>query len=141
MAQYTRTNGDRMCDQCQQHHSYCVWPPEGIHQKSCDQCMAQKIICMVAGVRVSNQKWQDWVEAEGSQPRKRSWVEVESDAESEWSGLGGRKDQGWRQEVSFALEEIWELLREQNGHLKRIYQGLDGGLVAGDKDEDSTMRE
>jgi len=32
---------------------------------------------------------------------------------------------GWRQEVSFTLEEIWRLLREQNGHLKRIAQGLD----------------
>jgi len=51
------------------------------------------------------------------------------------SGVGGgRKDWGWRQEVSFALEEIWELLREQNGHLKRIAQGLDGGLGACNED-------
>ena len=68
-------------------------------------------------------------------------MEVESDAESEWSGLGGRKDQGWRQEVSFTMEEIWELLREQNGHMKRISQALDGYLGADDKDEDSTMSE
>ena len=58
--------------------------------------------------------------------QKRSSVEVkELDAESDWSGLGGKKDRGWRQEVSFTLEEIRELLREQNGHLKRIAQGLD----------------
>jgi len=120
---------------------YCVWPPEGVCQKNCDQCTAQKIPCTVDGIQVSNQKQWDRTEAEGSQPWKRSQVEVESDAESEWSGLGGRKDQGWRQEVSLALGEIRELLREQNGHLKRIAQGLDGGLGAGDKDEDSTMRE
>ena len=97
---------------------------------------------MVAGVQVSNWKWRDQAEAEGSWPQKRSQVEVESDAESEWSGLGGRKDWGWRQEVSFALEDIQELLREQNRHLKRIAQSLDGGLGAGEEeDEDSTMRE
>jgi len=58
---------------------------------------------------------------EGLQPWKESQIKVEeSDVVSDWSGLGRKKDQGWRQEVSFALEEIWELLREQNGHLKRI---------------------
>jgi len=38
---------------------------------------------------------------------------------------------------------IQELLREQNGYLKRIAQSLDGGLGAGEEDEDgdSTMRE
>jgi len=41
---------------------------------------------------------------------EKSQVEVEeSVVDSEWSGLGGRKDRGWRQEVSFTLEEIWEL--------------------------------
>jgi len=29
---------------------------------------------------------------------KKSQVEVESEGESEWSGLGGRRDQDWRQE-------------------------------------------
>ena len=82
------------------------------------------------------------MEAEGSWPWKRSRVEVESDAESEWSGLGGRKDQGWRQEVSFTLEEIRELLREQNGHLKRMAWGLDRGSGASSEEvEDSTIRE
>ena len=66
---------------------------------------------------------------------------MESEAESEWSGLGGRKDWDWRQEVSFTLGEIQELLREQNGHLKRISQSLDGGLGASEEDEDSTIRE
>jgi len=42
--------------------------------------------------------------------------------------LGGKKDWGWRQEVSSALEEIWELLKEQNGLLRRIAQGSNGGL-------------
>jgi len=36
---------------------------------------------------------------------------------------------------------IQELLREKNGYLKRIAQSLDGGLGAGEEDEDSTMRE
>ena len=66
---------------------------------------------------------------------------MESEAESEWSGLGGRKDQGWRQEVSFTLGDLQELLKEQNGHLKRIAQSLDGGLGASEEDEDSTIRE
>ena len=66
----------------------------------------------------------------------------ESDAESDWSGLGGKKDWGWRQEVSFALEEIRELLREQNGHLKRIAQGLDRSSGASsDEAENATIRE
>jgi len=83
---------------------------------------------MVEGIQVSNRKQWDRSEAGGSQPWKKSRVEVEeSDGESEWSGLGGRKDRGWRQEVSFTLEEIQELLREKNGHLKRISQGLDKG--------------
>jgi len=47
--------------------------------------------------------------------------------ESDWSGLGGKKDRSWRQEVSSALVEIQELLREQNGLLRRIAQGSDGG--------------
>jgi len=72
----------------------------------------------------------------------RQCVEVELEAESEWSRLCGMKDQGWRQEVSFTLGEIQELLREQNGHLKRIAQSLDGGLGASeDEEDDSTMRE
>jgi len=121
------TKGDWVCNQCQWHNSYCVWPPEGVHQKSCNQCAAQKIVCTVAGMWVSNRKWWDQSGAEGLQPQKKSQVEVESEAESEWSGLGGRKDQGWRQEVS-TLVEIQELLREQNGNLKRISQSLDGGL-------------
>ena len=96
---------------------------------------------MVDGVRVS--KWKQWDHPEGSQPWKKSWVEVEeSDAESDWSGLGGKKDRGWRQEVSFTLEEIRELLREQNRHLKRIAQGLDRGSGAcSEEAEDSTIRE
>jgi len=70
-------------------------------------------------------------------------VEVESDVESEWSGLGGKTTRGWKQEVSLALGEIQGLLREQNGLLKRIAQGLDRGLGAGSEEEveDSTIRE
>ena len=81
-------------------------------------------------------------EAGGSQPWKKTQIEVEeSDVESDWSGLGGKKNWGWRQEVSFALVGIRELLREQNGYLKRISQSLDGGLGAGEEEDgDSTMR-
>src|SRR5882724_7212998 len=106
--------------------------------------MAHKIVCAVEGVRVSNRKWQDRSGVEGLRPQKRSRVEVEeSDEESEWSWLGGKKDRGWRQEVSFALGEIQELLREQNGYLRRIAQSLDGGLGASSEEEveDSTIRE
>ena len=63
-------------------------------------------------------------------------MEVGSDVELVKSGTGG-----WKQEVSSALVGIWELLREQNGYLKRIAQGLDGGLGASVEDNDSTMRE
>jgi len=98
---------------------------------------------MVTGVWVSNRKRQDRSGAEGSQPWKKISVEVEeSDAESDWSGLGGKKDQSWRQEVSSTLVEIQELLREQNGLLRRIAQGSDGGLGTGNEEaEDSTIRE
>jgi len=68
--------------------------------------------------------------------KKKSQVEVGSDAELEGSGTGG-----WKQEVSSTLVGIRELLREQNGYLKRIAQSLDGGLGAGEDEEDSTMRE
>jgi len=52
-------------------------------------------------------------------------------------GVGNKKF------FSSALVGTWELLREQNGYLKRIAQSLDGGLGAGEEDEDgdSTMRE
>ena len=63
-------------------------------------------------------------------------MQVELDAESEGSGTGG-----WKQEVFSALVGIKELLREQNGYLKRIAQSLDGGLGAGEDEEDSTIRE
>jgi len=101
----------------------------------------QKIVCTVYGVWVSKQK--QWDHPEGLQPQKKSWIEVEeSDGESDWSGLGGKKDLGWRQEVSFALEEIRELLREKNGYLKRIAQGLDRDSKASSEEvEDSTIRE
>jgi len=70
-------------------------------------------------------------------------VEVESDVESEWSGLGGKATRGWKQEVSLALEDIKGLLREQNDYLQRIARGLDRGLGAGSEEEveDSTIRE
>ena len=59
---------------------------------------------------------------------------VGSRVEGSWTG-------GWRQEVSSTLVGIRELLREQNGYLKRISQSLDWGLGAGDDDDDSTIRE
>jgi len=70
-------------------------------------------------------------------------VEVESEGESEWSGLGGKRDRSWKREVSSALVEIQELLREQNEHLKRIEsRGLDRGSKASSEEvEDSTIRE
>ena len=64
--------------------------------------------------------------------KKKSWVEVELDAELVGSGTGG-----WRQEVSSALVEISGLLREKNGYLKRIAHSLG----AGKDEEDSTMRD
>ena len=70
------------------------------------------------------------------QPKKKSWVEVELEAELEGSGTGC-----WRQEVSSTLVGIRELLREQNGYLKGISQSLDGGLGASEDEEDSAMRE
>ena len=94
------------------------------------------MVCTVARIRVSNWKQQDQSGGEGSWPKKKSWVEVGSDAESEGSGT-----RGWRQEVSSTLVGIQELLREQNGYLKRIAQSLDGGLGASEDEEDSTMRE
>ena len=78
--------------------------------------------------------------AEGSQPRKKSWVEVEeSDGESEGSRFGGWKARGM-QDIAFGLLGIKELLREKNRYLKRIAQSLDGGLGDGN-DKDSTIRE
>ena len=67
---------------------------------------------------------------------------MESDVESEWSGLGGTTTRDWKQEVSLAFGEIQGLLREQNGLLRRIAQGSDGGLGTGNEEaEDSTIRE
>jgi len=43
-----------------------------------------------------------------------------------------------------SMEDQNELLREQNGFLKRIAQSLDGALIPGDEEgleEDSTIRE
>jgi len=93
------------------------------------------MVCTVSGIRVSNWKQQNKSVGEGQWPRKKNWTQVESDAESVGSGTGG-----WRQKVS-ALVGIRELLREQNGYLKRIAQSLDGGLGAGEEEDgDSTMR-
>ena len=139
---HSGTNGDRSCDWCQWHRMYCIWPPEGVCQKSCDQCVAQKIPCVVDGIQVSNQKRWDRLETGGLWRWKKSWVEVESDVESEWSGLGGRRDWDWRQEVSFTLVGIQGLLREQNGLLRKIAQSLDRGSKASSEEvEDSTIRE
>jgi len=87
---------------------------------------------VVKGIQVSN-----WL-----RPWKRSRVEVEeSDEESEWSGLGGRKT--WVETGGLpCLGEIQGLLREKNGLLKRIAQGLVTGLGASSEEEveDSTIR-
>jgi len=101
--------------------------------------VGQKIVCTVDGVWVSKQKRQD--RPEGSRPWKKGRVEIQ-ESDADWSGLGGKKDWGWRQEVSSALEEIWELLKEQNGLLRRIAQGSNGGLgTSNEEAEDSTIRE
>jgi len=114
-----------------------MWLPEGVQQKLCDHCAAQKMVCTVNGIWVSNWKQRDQSGGVGLWPKKRSQVEVGLDVGSEKTGTGG-----WRQEVSSALVEISGLLREQkNGYLKRIAQSLDGGLGAGEDDEDSTIRE
>src|SRR5882724_6652446 len=76
------TNGERSCDRCLWHRSYCIWPLEGVRQKSCDQCAAQKIVCTVTGVQVSNRKRWDRSGAEGSWPQKKIQIGVEeSDVE------------------------------------------------------------
>ena len=92
---------------------------------------SQKIVCTVSVNRVSNRKQQDWSGGVGLWPKKRSWVEVGLDAESEKSGTWG-----WRQEVSSALVEIRGLLREQNGYLEKIAQSLETGKG----DEDSAIK-
>jgi len=61
------------------------------------------------------------------------------DVELDGSGVGGWKARGM-QDIAFGLMGIKELLREQNGLLKRIAQGLDGDLGASNE-EDSTIRE
>ena len=45
-----RKQVEQSCDPCLRHRSYCIWPLEGVRQKSCDQCAAQKIVCTVARV-------------------------------------------------------------------------------------------
>jgi len=99
------------------------------------------MVCTITGVWVSN--WKQWERSggEGSWPQKKSQVEVEeSDAELEGSGASGLKARGF-QDITFGLLGIKELLIEQNGYLKRIAQSLDGGLGAGEEEEDSTIRE
>jgi len=97
-----------------------MWPPEGVCQKSCDHCAGQKMVCTVGGVQVPNGNSRIGQEERGHSPRKRAG-RVGSDVELEGSGT-----RGWRQEVSSALVGIRELLREQNGYLKRIAQSLIG---------------
>jgi len=102
----------------------------------------QNMVCTVSGVWVS--KWKHWEPLEKGKPWKKNWVE--SDAESEGSGISG-----WKQEVSSTLlglresMEDWnELLREQNGYLQRIASYLDRGEVCSmeeELEEDSTIRE
>src|SRR5882724_5765733 len=118
---------------------YCLWPPEGIWQKTCDHCTVQKIPCMVDSVWVSNQK--HWSRAEGSRPQKRSRVEVE-ESELESDGSGEDRWRAWGlQAVAFGLlglkeshrernkllKEQNELQREQNGYLRRIAEQLENG--------------
>ena len=59
-------------------------------------------------------------------------MEVGSDVGSEKSGTGG-----WKQEVSLALVEIQELLKEKNSHLEKIVQSWETSKGDGD----STMKE
>ena len=59
----------------------------------------------------------------------------------EWGQWVFRKARGF-QDITFSLLGIKELLREKNGHLKRISQSLDGGLGASNEEEkDSTIKE
>jgi len=61
--------------------------------------------------------------------------------ESDWSGLGGKKDRSWRQEVSSALVEIQGAPKGEKWLLRRIAQGSDGGLGTGNEEaEDSTIK-
>jgi len=53
--------------------------------------------------------------------------------------VGGKKDQSWRQEGLLRLVEIQELLREQNGLLRRMAQGSDGGLGTGNEEAEDLL--
>jgi len=111
-----------------------MWPPEGVWQKSCDHCAAQKMVCTVTRIWVSNWKWQDQSGGEGSWPKKKIQVEVGSDAELERSRTGG-----WRQGVSTCLGGDQGALKGAEWIPEEDFP--DGGLGAGEDEDDSTMRE
>jgi len=122
------------------HRSYCIWPLE-VFARSLQQMCGTENCVHGHGTWVSNRNDGITQEQKDRVLREKPGRSRRSVVDSEWSGLGGGRP-GWRQEVSFTLEEIWELLREQNGHLKRIPQGLNRGSGAGSEEvEDSTIRE
>jgi len=109
----------------------------------------QKIICTVLGVWVSKQKHWEPLE-KGKWSNKRVRIEDELEAELEGIGMGCWKARGL-QDISFSLlglkdsmEDQNELLREQNGYLKRIAMQLDAGLGPEEGEvpvDNSTIRE
>jgi len=101
---------------------------------------------MIQGEWVSKRK--HWEHSVKSHPKKKAWVEVELESESE-----GRRT-GWRawglQDLSFAMlglqeseDEQNELLREQNGFLQRIAMCLERMGVERERgpELDSILRE
>jgi len=144
------TNGDQLCNWCKHHSLYCLWPPESVHQKSCNHCAARKMVCLVQGEWVSKRK--HWEPSEKGKSCSHKKLRLK------WSHMLSQKAVGMVDrkhgvsKISFTLlglndsmEENNELLREQNGYLKRIVLSLDGGLVPGEEEvlveEDSIMRE
>jgi len=109
--------------------------------------MGCKLVCIIDRVWVSKRKWQEPKERLG--PRwNQMLVEVESELESDGSVEDGLRAQGL-QDIAFSLVGLWDnleernqLLREQNGFLKRIAMCLERTRVVGavDPDMDSIMR-
>src|SRR5882672_6336425 len=157
-----RTNGEHQCDHCIRHKKYCVWPPEGSQQKSCDLCSFRKVVCTVnRGVWVCNRKIRSTA-GKGKKPSKRAWVE-DSEVELVASGVGPsavaalREEQDKKTELLMGLKEGFDrtnellvglkessdwrnsLLEQQNAWLGAMVRRFDAGLV--DVVVDSTMKE
>src|SRR5882672_7830566 len=155
------TNGDRICDRCIRHKTYCLWPPEGSRQKSCGVCSFSKVVCMVnKGTRVCDRKVKS---GKGKKSKKRARVE-DSDSESAASGVGPsgmvalREEQDRQSRLLMGLKEGFDrtnellvglkessdwrnaLLEQQNALLGAMVRRFDAGFIDVVV-EDSTLKE